>query len=274
MSEIAFADEVVTSALVTNSKENIASRKTVVYQTRVDPTVARIAAEKNKHKLFSKFLFKLNEPEEIEYVSTEKYYEPYIVVSGKYFIDYYRKCAYAVRVAEEAREVILFDHTFIPEQASNSTLSERSIKLEGEERIVKETSVFLLLDRDGQDSKVTEFPSAPSEENPQELIKSFKMPEIAPDMDVEVIRKRIAQRPIGIKRIVSEVFEIGERSIIYTPVFKFTYKCPKLGKEAYLEFDGVTSKLIRQNENVFSAAIRSASTKLKGLFNTAVRLIP
>src|SRR4030067_2968208 len=150
--------------------------------------------------------------------------------SGKYLIDYYRKCAYAVKVDKEAKEVILFDHTFTPGQASNSTVSENIIKLEGEERLVKETRAFILLDRYGQDLKLSEFPSAPSEENPQKLIKLFKMPEIAPSMDMEVIRKRIARRPSDINRIVKEVLEIDERSVIYAPRFNLTYKSPRIGK--------------------------------------------
>jgi len=263
MSELTFAEEVAPSTLDTSTNENIAERRTIVYQTLIDPAVVRIEGEKIKNKLFKKFLFKLSTPEEIEIASIEKYYEPFIVVSGKHLIDYYRKCAYAVRVDKEAKEVILFDHTFIPGQASNAAVNESSIRLEGEERLVKETRAFIILNRNGQDLKLSEFPSAPSEKNPQELVKSFKMPEIAPSMDVEVIRKRIAQRPNDINRIVNEVLEIDERSLIYTPRFKLTYKCPRIGKEAYLEFDGITSKLIQQNKNVFSVAINAVMSKLK-----------
>jgi hypothetical protein len=266
LSELACVDAAVTSALITDTKENIASRRTIVYQTLIDPTVVRIACEKNKNKLFNKFLFKLNNPAEIEFVSIEKYYEPYASVSGKYLIDYYRKCSYAVEVDKEVTEVILFDQTFLPKQTSKATASGSSIRLAGEERLIKETKAFLLLNRNGQESKLSEFPSAPSEQNPQELIRSFKMPEIAPNMDVEAIRKKIVKRPNDINRIVNEVLEIDERSVIYTPIFKVTYKCPRIGKEAYLKFDGVTSKLIRQNENVFSTTINAFITKLKRLF--------
>jgi len=277
LSELAYADEVVTSALVTSTLENIPTRRTVVYQTLIDPTVVRIAGEKTKNKLFNRYLFKLTTPEEIEFDSIEKYYEPYIVVSGKHLIDYYRKCAYAVRVDKEAKEVILFDHTFIPGQASNAAVNESSIRLEGEERLVKETRAFIILNRYGQDLKLSEFPSAPSEENPQKLIKLFKMPEIAPSIEVEVIRKRIARRPSDVNRIVNEVLEIDERSVIYAPRFKLRYKCPRIGKEAYLKFDGVTSKRIQENENIFSVAINAIKSELKALFDAiknSVRRVP
>lgn len=273
MSELAYAEGIITSALVTSAKEKIADRKTIVYETLIDPTVIRILGEKNKNKLFKKFLFRLNSPEEIEFVSIEKYYEPYIVVSGKYFIDYYRKCAYTIKVNREAKEVILFNKTFTPEQTSNLHLTESSIRLEGEERLVKEPKAFLTLNKNGQDSKVNEIPSAPSEKNPQELVKSSKMLEIAPNMDVEVIRKRIAQRPNDISRILNEMFEIDERSVIYTPRFKLKYKCQRIGKEAYLEFDGVTSKLIKQNENIFSKTRNVVKSRLENLLNATKKLI-
>jgi len=263
LSELVYRNEIVTSALTPDFKENITSRRTMVYKTLIDPAVARMAAEKNKHKLFNKFLFRLNNPAEIEFVSLEKYYEPYVTVNGKYLIDYFRKCAYAVRVDKEVTEVILFNRTFMPGQGPHPTSSEHSFKLEGEERIIRNTQAFLLLNRNGEESKISEFPSAPSEENPQELIQTFKIPEIAPNMDVEAMRKKIAQRPSDINRIVNEVFEIDERIEIYRPIFRVTYKSPKIGKEAYLEFDGVTSKLIRQKENALTATIKNVISKLK-----------
>ena len=272
LSELENIDAVLISASITDSKENIASRKTIVYQTLIDPAVARIEGEKNKHKLFNKFLFKLNTPAEIEFVSTEKYYEPYITISGKYSIDYYRKCSYAVTVDKKVTEVILFDHTFMPKKNSNSTLSESSIKVEGEERLIKEEGAFLFLNRNGQESKLSEFPPAPSEENPQELIKSFKMPEIAPNLDLDIIRKKILKRPNDINRIVTEMFEIDARSVIYRPIFKVTYKCSRIGEEAHLEFDGVTSKMIGQNPNIFYRAIRFTVKKIKRLSIRAINL--
>jgi hypothetical protein len=41
-------------------------------------------------------------------VSFEKDYEGFVVVDGKYNIDYYRKRIYTIRVDEKAQEVILF----------------------------------------------------------------------------------------------------------------------------------------------------------------------
>ncbi len=258
MTELEFA-EVVSVSPHASLKENIATRRTIVYQTLMDPATARIEGEKLKNKLFNRYMFKLNTPDEIEFVSIEKYYEPYIVVSGKHLIDYYRRCAYFVSVDKDAREVILFEHRFTPAQSSYSAINENNIRLEGEERIVKENRVFLVLNRYGEDSRLSEFPSAPSEESPLKLIKSFNMPEVDPDIDLDTARQKLVQRPVDIKRIVNEELEIDQRSLIYTPRFVLKYRCPKIGKEAFLEFDGVTLKQIKQHESVFSSAVNAVA---------------
>ena len=268
MTQLAYVQEVITSAVVSNTKESIAERKTVVYETLVDPTVVRIVGEKAKNRLFGRFLFKINRPDEIEFVSIQKYYEPYLVVSGNYQLDYYRKSAYPVKVDVQVREVVLLNHTFVPNQNSNLGTDGYGIRLEGEERIVKEARAFLVLTKYGQDSKPEELPSAPSAKNPEELIDSFRLEKIAPNIEVDVIRNRIAQRPNDVSRVVTEVFEIDSRSVIYAPRYKLTYKCPRIGKEDHLLFDGVTSKLLKQNQNMIEVMLTVVISGLKLLFNT------
>ncbi len=272
MSELTFANEITVPDSATSAKQNIAPRRTVVYQTLMDPAIVRIAGEKKKSKLFNKFLFKLTSPEEIEFVSIEKYYEPYIIISGNHLIDYYRKRAYSVPVDKEAKEVILFGHTFTPRQ-SFSSVSESSIRLEGEERIVKETHAFLILNRYCQDSKLNQFPSAPSEEHPQNLIKAYKMPEIPPNIDLDVIQRRIVQHPYDISRIVNEELEIDERSVVYTPRFRLTYRCPRIGKQACIEFDAVTLKQVKRNENFLITGIDGVASLLRRLFDNSTKWI-
>ncbi len=253
MTEVTFA-EVFSSSSAPSLNENVAVRRTIVYQTLMDPATVRIEGEKRKNKLFNRFLFKLNTPEEIEFVSIEKYYEPFIVVSGRYLIDYYRRCAYMVRVDKDAKEVVLFGHRIMPAETSYSYLSENNIRLEGEERIVKETRVFLILNRYGEDTKLSEFPSAPSEDSPQKIIKSFNLPAISSDVDLETARQRLVQHPVNINRIVNEELEIDQRSLVYTPRFRVKYKCSRIGEEACIEFDGVTLKQIKQHEGILSSA--------------------
>jgi len=257
-------EQIVVSVENTATQENIVARKTIVYETLVDPTVIRVGSEKLKTQLFTRFGLLKPKPEEIQFVSIDKYYEPYIVVSGKYVIDYYRKCVYTVRVDEGVLEVILLDNKFIPERTATPMARERNtITLEGEERLVNEAKSSVIFDRYGRDATLERLPSAPSEKNPKEVIAKFGIEEVAQNADVDFVRGRLVKRPTDVKRIVTEIFEVGERVIIYTPQFRILYKNVKTGEEKALEFDGVTSEKIQQREGAISQGMRIIKSRLK-----------
>jgi hypothetical protein len=235
-------EQVVISAEAeaTWKKENIVERKTIVYESHIDPTVIRVSGERLKTQLFSRYgLFKPRS-EEIQFVSLDKYYEPYIIISGRYFIDYYRRCTYIFKVDDAVKEVVLLDSKFMPETSKNA----RIIKLHGEERLIHEAKAFLILDKNGQDAKVDNLPSAPSEKKPEKIIEEFGIGIIGENVDVDFVRARIAMRPENMSRIVEEVFDITERSVIYTPRYKLAFKNVRTGEEKVLVLDGVTQKRI------------------------------
>ena len=241
------AEPVVISAETPSIKEKIVKRKTIVYQASIDPTVIRVSGEKLKLDLFASFggLFK-PKSEEIQFVSIDKYYEPYMVVSGQYFLDYYRKCTFTFRVDDVVKEVVLLDHKFVP-SGSDAGRNSRTISLHGEERLNNEAKAFLIMNKDGQDAVLDKLPSAPSEKNPKKIFKEFGITEFPENADIDIVRARIAKRPADMSRIVEEVFEISERSVIYTPRFKLLFRNTKSGEEKVLVLDGVTSEKIRQN---------------------------
>jgi len=236
-------EPVVISAKAPSIKENIAERKTIVYEAPIDPTVIRVAGEKLKKQLFTRFVLFKPKSEDVQFVSLEKYYEPYIVISGKYFIDYYRKCTYLFKVDERVREVVLLNHKFLPDD-SKSGKNARIIKLPGEERLINKAKAFLILDKNGLDATVDNLPSAPSKKKPDKVIKELGIEELAENVDVDFLRERIAKRPKDISRIVEEVFEVNDRSVIYTPRFKLLFRNVKTWEEKVLVLDGVTSKRI------------------------------
>lgn len=239
LTETIKTEPVVISAETSPTKENIVERKTIVYEAPIDPTVIRVSGEKLKQQLFTRLGLLKPKSEEIQFISLDKYYEPYIVISGKYFIDYYRKCTYIFKVDEGVKEVVLLNYKFLPEAAKSS----RIIKLPGEERLIKEAKAFLIMDKNGRDTTVDNLPSAPSEKKPEKVIKEFGI-ELAENVDVNFVRERIAKRPKDISRIVEEVFEITDRSVIYTPRFKLRFKHVKTGEEKVMILDGVTFRKI------------------------------
>ena len=238
MTEATETEQVVISADATWKKENIVERKTIVYEAHIDPTVIRVAGERQKKQLFTRYgLFKPRS-DEIQFVSLDKYYAPYIVISGRYFIDYFRKCTYIFKVDEAVREVVLLNCKFVPETSRNA----RIVKLHGEERLINEAKAFLIMDRNGRDEQVDNLPSAPSEKKPEKAIQEYGIEELPENADVDFVRARIAKRPQDISRIVEEVFEITERSVIYTPRFRLKFKNVTTGEEKILVLDAVTSK--------------------------------
>lgn len=248
MSETISSEKIVLSTETSPlSNQKIAERKTIVYETRTDTTVIKVAAERHKIQLFARFGFLKPRPEEIRLISIDKYYEPYMVITGKYFIDYYRKCVYTIKVDEKVLEVILLNHKLEPNRPQNRTTKDRStITLQGEERLKNEIKSSLILDKLGQEVPPKELPSAPSEKYPKKVLTAIGTKEIAPNADLEIIKSKILKRPKDINRLVNELFEVTERAVIYVPRFRVLYKNARTGEEKTMEFDGVTAERIQR----------------------------
>jgi hypothetical protein len=244
-------EKFIVSSEIQRSAEKIVERKTIVYETRVDPAVIKLAGEKLKDQLFAKFGFLKPKPEEVQLISIDKYYEPYLMISGVYSIDYYRKCLYPISVDKQVLEVALLNQQLKPEQSNDPSVGDHNvIKLEGEERLVNEAKASVVLDRFGEDVTLEKLPSAPSEKNPKKILAAFGAEEIPENADVDMIRSRIFKRPKGINRTVDEVFEISERAVIYTPRFRVFYRNSKSNEEREIEFDGVTGERLQQKKQV------------------------
>jgi hypothetical protein len=230
------------------SMENIAPKKTIVYATVVNEAAIKEASNKIKQKLFARFVFLKPKPEEIQIVSIEKHYQLYNAVYGKYAIDYYRKSAYSIGVDEKVREVILLNNEFLPEHQTDIT-AKSNIKLEGEEHLIMENQAFLLFDDQLKEVNAHIFRYAPSENFPQEIVAKFELKELAPDVEVDLIKERIIKRPKDTSRIISETFEVKERAAIYYPIYRVKFVNSNTKQEKTLEFDGVTSKILRHNKH-------------------------
>ena len=247
MTESASEEKIVISSETSTSSEKIVERDTIVYETHIEPNVIETIGEKIKASLFTRFGFMKPKPEEVQLVSIDKYYEPYIMISGKYLIDYYRKCAYTVKVDNKVREIILSNQKYRPNQPTDSSAKDNNVlKLQGEERLTTEGKASLILDKFGQEVAPGELTSATPEKNPNEILAAFGVKEIAQDADLDIIRSRILKRPKDINRLVTELFEVNERAIIYSPRFRVLYTNVKTGEMKAVEFDGVTAQRIQR----------------------------
>jgi len=229
--------------------EKIIERKVIVYKTLVDPTAVKLAGEKLKERLFAKFGFLKPKPEEIRCVSIDKNYEPYLVVDGRYAIDYYRRRVYTLEVDENVQEVIVLEKTFKPEAPKEPPKrAYKVVELEGKERLFYENKAYLILDKTGREIAPELVPSAPSEEHPDQILadlgEKVRKLEVAPDKEVELLRSRVVKRPSDIGQVVKELFEVSERAIIYTPVYEIVFENIRSGEKKTVKMDGVTAKIV------------------------------
>ena len=243
MTETVNSEPVVISAETPSIKEKIVKRKNIVYKAVVDPELIKVVCDKLKKHLFAKFAFYWFQPklEDIQFVSLEEYYEPCIVISGKYFIDYLRKHTYTLKVPEGVRELILHPNKYVPETSK----SNRIVKLHAEERLINEAKAFLILDKNGRDSANDKIPSGPPEKKPEKAIKEFGIEELPENDDVNFLKERIAKRPKDLGRIVEENFEVTERTVIYCPRYKLLFRWVKTGEEKILVLDAVTAERVK-----------------------------
>ncbi|MFQ6086961.1 MAG: hypothetical protein ACE5OV_02965 [Candidatus Bathyarchaeia archaeon] len=226
--------------------EKIVERKVIVYKTMVDPTIVKLAAEKVKDRVFRRYGFLRPPADQIRQVSFEKDYESYFVVEGKYTIDYYRGRTYTIPIDENAQEIVLLNQTLKPEPAKEWRQN-KTIKIEGEERLIHEDKAYLVLDVNGREVSAKRVPSAPQEEHPKKILAEYESArklDFDPNKEVEVLKSKIARRPPEIKRIVNELFEVSDRAVIYIPIYKIRFQNVKTGEQKTVKFDGVTAQLI------------------------------
>lgn len=234
---------------IPRAPEQIAKRKVIVYKSRVDPTIVKLTAEKMKSKLFVKFGFSKPRPEEIQVVSVDKHYEPYILLDAKYSVDYYKTKVYTLDVDNETEEVKILDETFEPEVVVDSAgVTRKVIKLETKECVSYIDKAYVVIDKTGREVPTDQVPSAPSEDHPQKILKearkNVEKVKFSPRKGVELVKNRIVKRPADLDSIENELFKISEYAIIYSPVYEITFRHVKSGNERSIKIDGVTAKIV------------------------------
>ncbi len=231
-------------------EEYIVPRKTIVYETLIDPAVIKIASENIKNQLFAKYGFLKTKPEEVTVTRINKHYEPHIVVSGKYTIDYYRKRVWNIKVNDEVTEVMFGQDKFAPKQITDSFgKTYTGIEFKGEERVKNTVKASITIDASGREFSLKQLHSSPSERNPEEVLAKADANAVPTELDLSILRNRIFKRPADISWIVNETFEVNERLLIYAPRFTVTFQNVKTGKEKTAEFDGVTGKIIQRDSS-------------------------
>ena len=240
----------------------MADTKTIVLKSRLDSKMVMLLGEKLKRKFFVRLGFLKPRSQDIRMIYLDKYYEPYIIIGGKYALDYCKRHIYDVKVEDDTQEIFVNGKKLKCEPLKSET-SSKVIKLEGEEHSHHEVETYFILDRLGREVAPENLPFAPFEERPDtsdEIGVKLRKVTVSLEKEIEFLRSRIAVRPSDIAEVIREIFDINERTVIYSPMYQLTFQNIKTGKEAIAIINGITSEVI------FSKFNKKISGRIAGDF--------
>ena len=226
--------------------QKIVDTKTIVLRSRLDLNSVRLLGEKSKREFFLRYRFLKPSSQDIRMIYLDKYYEPYIIVGGKYALDYCKRHVYAVNVEDDMQEIFI-NGKKLKSEPSNSSPSSKVIKLEGETHSHFEVETYFILDRLGREIAPENLPFAPIDERPEkteDIDVKLREVKISVDKEIEFLRSRIAVRPSDVAEVIREIFDINERTVIYSPMYQLTFQNIKTGKEAIAIINGITGEVV------------------------------
>jgi hypothetical protein len=248
--------------------QKVVDTRTIILKSRFDSNRVRLQGDKLKTSFFVRFGFLKPKPRDVLLVAFSKYYEPYIVIGGKYSIDYCKRHNYALKVEDRTQAIFIDGKKLKPEPLSLEDKA-KVIKLVGEEHSHYENESYVILDRMLQEVSPDNLFFAPFEsdlENGPAIDFDLRKPQISLEEEITFLRSRVAKRPPDVAEIIREIFEINERTIIYSPVYELTYKNIKNGKTVTALINGVTGGVI------IGKFDRDASKKLGDHLGTSAHL--
>lgn len=224
--------------------QSIAPIKTIVLKPRLDQGDIQIIGERIKSRLFSKLGFK-PKLKNIKLLNSEMYFEPFLIIGGKYTIDYCKKHAFEVNVNEKTAKVFVGGKEFTSERSDPNAAS-KIISITGEEYVHHEIQSYFILDRMKREISPEKLPLAPfafQKENYEHKFH-FKSMNISDEVQIGFLKTKIAKRPADVAEIIKETFDITERVIAYYPSYQLTFENIKNKTDATLTINGVTGEIV------------------------------
>ena len=223
--------------------QSIAAIRRIVLKPRLDKGDIQLIGEKIKSRLFSKLVFK-PKPKNIRLLNSEMYFEPFLIIGGKYTIDYCKKHAFEVNVNEKTDKVFVGGKEFTSKR-SDPTLASKIVNITGEEYVHHEIQSYFILDRMKREISPEKLPLAPftlQKENSEHRFH-FKSINIPDEAQIEFLRTKIAKRPVDVAEIIKETFDITERVIAYYPSYQLTFENMKNKTDSTLTINAVTGEI-------------------------------
>jgi cytoskeletal protein CcmA (bactofilin family) len=234
----------------TISLTKVANRDTIILKSRLDTITVKLLEKKLKSRLFTKIGFLKPKSKEVRLITVDKYYEPYIVVGGKYAIDYSKS---RVSTNDKARfhyenkahcVLDMMGHEIDPKLVPFSSFRGRTLEE---------------LARTG--TKLVPFSSSKGRTLEELARTGTKLVEVKISSEEEIgfLRSKIVNRPSDVGEVIEEIFEVSERVLIYFPMYQLTFRNVKTGKDVIAKIDGITGKMIlsRFDKAISSKFIRN-----------------
>jgi predicted acyltransferase (DUF342 family) len=237
----------------------IAERKSIVLKPRFDEDAIILLSEKLIKKLFTRMGFLRPKPSELKLTAVEKYYEQYLLVKGKYFLDHCKSLVYTLKVDKKSQQVFILNERFKPEPSGDRISSDyKVIRLTVVSSYHYEDEEQGVLDAEGQEIDPENLHIILNHDWPRETLsktvlkRKFSKVNISAEEEINFIRSKIVRRPSDVGEVIKEIFEINERTLINAPMYKLTFEKLKTGKEAIARINGITGEI---NSSTFNKTI-------------------
>lgn len=206
--------------------QKMVDRKIVILKPRLDAANARLLGENNKTNFFTKHKFLKHQSTDISLVGFSKYFEPLILIGGKYSIDYCKKQELKIECGHQAQKIFIGGEEF-KLGPSDLGAPSRTVAFPAEEHYKYTNETYFVLDRFMRELSIEKIHLAPFEcekENDKTLNVDSRKITISLMEEIAFLRQKIAKRPSDADVIIKEIFEINERMIIYNPMYELLFQ--------------------------------------------------
>ena len=232
--------------------------KTVVLRPLLDSDEVSQIVENRKTSLFRKMLQKPKKSE-VHVHSIKLFYEAFLILSGKYTANYYRKNMHTIPVDPTVKEIIIGDEIFPVKQRKGimgklstkiqtTTKRKNRINLELEEHVFLEEEQEIAFDHHGKEIKMPYKTSSKLIESyPKRTLEKIKQtvkkPEITYDAAVQRLVSKLKKSVSIGRRNMQEKIITNEIIELYVPIYEARLIGPKKNVRL-MRIDGIRKKVL------------------------------
>lgn len=236
-------------------------QKTIVLKDQFEHEHLQEIIRNKKTSLFGS-AFSRPKPDEIHVHSTITAYESYLIIEGRYEIDFYRKAIHKIDVDGDVTEILIGDGIFPITSKSGVWdrfgdkmregvgIDKEEVEIQVEEHAIRRQHDTLVLDHHGNEVKelpykiesklIENYPTRVLEQN----VEHVKNQELSQEEYINRLREKL-RRKLHLQdiRTNTEEFVINKITTVYVPVHEA--RCvDKKKKIEILRIDGITKKVL------------------------------